>query len=586
MPLRFLCQACESRMKVPDGSHGRKVKCPKCGMMQLVPSQAEIDKQNLTDAGETKPKQEPAGEEMLVAEQSASEEKSDQTAGEELKPSKGDSKPKEEGQVADAPEQAETSQPESKPGKTKATRKNRQRAKKKVKTADRPEPDVAEDSARSQPEDSVAEVEPPAEEAVREANSETSEPTAGDGPDVSPVTEALDDPKQMKQTEEVDGEESSVIDQVAEEEELTSSGEDESVTDDVADQGDTSADKQADVEEASVETSASHEESQATATDEQSLAMSEQPPATDAAEQADSAEPEQQQLGLSSGIDQVDEPVELPGSAGEDSDEAEASQDESESSEPKQVDDERPARSDISSQVESASPRRGQRARESVGASLVSVSPTHATVRRASKPVPKPFVPTGQSASQVKEKPQSIERKQETQVTATVKAEAREQTSSPQAVKTEPASKGQTELPKSKADVARVNASSQQTSNSVDVSSASRPTSSTRTYRQQIQPSEIKVTGLAGLLAKPTRAMKQVAPAQMDVACSVSGIILFLVGIILGLTKSLQMDWLGAVGWLLLGLVLLILLPVLALMHRRLYETEQKLSRIKPKKKE
>ena len=586
MPIRFLCQACESRMKVPDGSHGRKVKCPKCGMMQLVPSQVEIDKQNLTDAGETKPKQEPAGEEKPVAEQSASEEKSDQHASEELKPSKGDSTPKEEDQVADAPEQAEASQPESKPGKTKATRKNRQRAKKKVKTADLSEADVTEDSARSQPEDSVAEVAPPAEEAVSEANSETSEPTAGDGPDVPPVTEALDDPKQMRQTEEADGEESSVIDQVAEEEELTSSGEDETVTDDVADQGDTSADKQADVGEASVEASASYEESQELATDEQSLPTSEQPPATDAVEQADSAEPEQQQLALSSETEEVDEPVELPGSSGEDSDEAEDSQEESESSTAKQVDDERPAWSDISSQVESASPRRGQRTRESVGASLVSVSPTQATVRRASKPVPKPFVPSGQSTSQVKEKPESTERKQETQFATSARAEAREKTSSPQAIKPEPVSKEQAEMPKSKADDARVKAASQQTSNSADVSSASRPTSSTRTYRQQIQPSEIKVTGLAGFLAKPTRAMKQIAPAQMDVVCSVTGVALFLVGTILGLTKLIQMDWLGAVGWLLLGLVLLILLPVLALMHRRLYETEQKLSRIKPKKKE
>ncbi len=37
MPIRFECRRCESRMKVPDGSEGRKVRCPKCSLSQIIP---------------------------------------------------------------------------------------------------------------------------------------------------------------------------------------------------------------------------------------------------------------------------------------------------------------------------------------------------------------------------------------------------------------------------------------------------------------------------------------------------------------------------------------------------------------------
>src|SRR5690606_26027930 len=36
----FHCEACEARVKVPGGSEGRKVKCPRCGHMQRVPHHA------------------------------------------------------------------------------------------------------------------------------------------------------------------------------------------------------------------------------------------------------------------------------------------------------------------------------------------------------------------------------------------------------------------------------------------------------------------------------------------------------------------------------------------------------------------
>jgi phage FluMu protein Com len=38
MPIRFRCQDCRSRVKVPEGSQGKQVKCPRCGRIQSVPS--------------------------------------------------------------------------------------------------------------------------------------------------------------------------------------------------------------------------------------------------------------------------------------------------------------------------------------------------------------------------------------------------------------------------------------------------------------------------------------------------------------------------------------------------------------------
>jgi predicted Zn finger-like uncharacterized protein len=37
MPIRFRCESCESRIKVPDGAEGRRVRCPRCGHLQRVP---------------------------------------------------------------------------------------------------------------------------------------------------------------------------------------------------------------------------------------------------------------------------------------------------------------------------------------------------------------------------------------------------------------------------------------------------------------------------------------------------------------------------------------------------------------------
>jgi len=38
MPIRFRCQDCRSRVKVPEGTQGKQVKCPRCGRVQSVPS--------------------------------------------------------------------------------------------------------------------------------------------------------------------------------------------------------------------------------------------------------------------------------------------------------------------------------------------------------------------------------------------------------------------------------------------------------------------------------------------------------------------------------------------------------------------
>ncbi|MEZ6191339.1 MAG: hypothetical protein R3C45_08610 [Phycisphaerales bacterium] len=51
MPIRFRCQDCRSRVKVPEGTQGKQVKCPRCGRIQSVPrhhSQALEDAEPLT----------------------------------------------------------------------------------------------------------------------------------------------------------------------------------------------------------------------------------------------------------------------------------------------------------------------------------------------------------------------------------------------------------------------------------------------------------------------------------------------------------------------------------------------------------
>ncbi|MCC7204152.1 MAG: hypothetical protein IT441_03670 [Phycisphaeraceae bacterium] len=40
MPIRFRCQSCQAKIRVPEGSEGRKVKCPRCGLIQNVPQRA------------------------------------------------------------------------------------------------------------------------------------------------------------------------------------------------------------------------------------------------------------------------------------------------------------------------------------------------------------------------------------------------------------------------------------------------------------------------------------------------------------------------------------------------------------------
>lgn len=38
MPIEFLCTACPKKLRVPDDSAGKKVKCPSCGHLQVIPS--------------------------------------------------------------------------------------------------------------------------------------------------------------------------------------------------------------------------------------------------------------------------------------------------------------------------------------------------------------------------------------------------------------------------------------------------------------------------------------------------------------------------------------------------------------------
>jgi len=46
MPIRFRCQDCRSRVKVPEGSQGKDVKCPRCGRIQSVPNRQGKSRHN------------------------------------------------------------------------------------------------------------------------------------------------------------------------------------------------------------------------------------------------------------------------------------------------------------------------------------------------------------------------------------------------------------------------------------------------------------------------------------------------------------------------------------------------------------
>jgi len=49
MPIRFHCDDCRAKIKVPEGAEGRKVKCPRCGAVHRVPEQVQ-EKQPVTAA--------------------------------------------------------------------------------------------------------------------------------------------------------------------------------------------------------------------------------------------------------------------------------------------------------------------------------------------------------------------------------------------------------------------------------------------------------------------------------------------------------------------------------------------------------
>ncbi|MFI4874498.1 MAG: hypothetical protein ACIALR_04145 [Blastopirellula sp. JB062] len=43
MPIEFLCAACPKKLRVPDASAGKKVKCPGCGQIQKIPAATSDD---------------------------------------------------------------------------------------------------------------------------------------------------------------------------------------------------------------------------------------------------------------------------------------------------------------------------------------------------------------------------------------------------------------------------------------------------------------------------------------------------------------------------------------------------------------
>jgi predicted Zn finger-like uncharacterized protein len=55
MPIRFECESCSARIKVPDSTEGRKVKCPRCGSTQRVPGTKSADKAVAPDDEQVSP---------------------------------------------------------------------------------------------------------------------------------------------------------------------------------------------------------------------------------------------------------------------------------------------------------------------------------------------------------------------------------------------------------------------------------------------------------------------------------------------------------------------------------------------------
>ena len=62
MPIQFECDSCGTGVKVPDGSEGRKVKCPRCNTMLLVPRAEPVVAQMPTQAPQLETDQSPGNE--------------------------------------------------------------------------------------------------------------------------------------------------------------------------------------------------------------------------------------------------------------------------------------------------------------------------------------------------------------------------------------------------------------------------------------------------------------------------------------------------------------------------------------------
>jgi hypothetical protein len=59
MPIRFACAQCDARVKTPDGSEGKKMKCPRCGHLQRVPEKGAAPPPEKAEEPVTEPEASP-----------------------------------------------------------------------------------------------------------------------------------------------------------------------------------------------------------------------------------------------------------------------------------------------------------------------------------------------------------------------------------------------------------------------------------------------------------------------------------------------------------------------------------------------
>ena len=69
MPIRFNCNVCQTRIRVPDGSEGKEIKCPRCGERRRVPGAWG----RATEMPAVEPGAEPTGDKPSAVPKSASD---------------------------------------------------------------------------------------------------------------------------------------------------------------------------------------------------------------------------------------------------------------------------------------------------------------------------------------------------------------------------------------------------------------------------------------------------------------------------------------------------------------------------------